>query len=1050
VSDQLDRDRIERDLDLNLLVEAGAGSGKTTSLVARLVALVVRGTPVHQVAAVTFTRQAAAELRERFQEQLEKEARGATDLDRRRRLAAALAELDRAFLGTIHAFAARLLREQALEAGVDPAFTELDAAGMLAEQEQFWDRWLERLHRDNDPDLIELADLGVEPLALLEGFRTVAGQPDVEWPGPASPAPDPAVAVARMRKLVERSLVLMPAGEPVAGWDELQRLVRQMAFLERTRGTDRLPDAMHALALVKPSRCKPTQNRWSTDKDGKAAAKALGGAWQEFEASVVAPLLARWREHRYGPVMRLLRRAAAAFQEERRRAGRLGFEDLLAFAARLLRENPGVRRGLGERYRYLLVDEFQDTDPLQAALCFLLASDPEEGDDWRTVTPRPGALFVVGDPKQSIYRFRRADLGTYTFVRQRFGEIGEILHLTRNFRSVPPVADLVNAHFPGVFPETATELQAPFAPMEATQDANAGDGIYRYVVRMDGSGRNKGDVVAADAAQVAGWIAEQVASGRIPPGEFMILTQRKAELAAYASAIAAHGIPVITSGAELQQERELRELVLLLRLLADPGNSVLLVAVLEGIFVGLSPEELYAARRERLELQIHRPPRDGSGTVAEALLMLHRWWHASRHLPSDQLLDRVLDDTGLLPYAVSQPLGEERAGALLHLVETVRQSEQGMTGLRGMIEVLEVALESEEGVPVLRPGRGDAVRVMNLHKAKGLEAAVVILAAPVKASTPEPRRHVSRGPEGQATGWLQVTMGGGSRPEVLAQPPEWAELAAVESALLEAERDRLLYVATTRPKRMLLVAEREDPQDSGLWGRLASVLSDQAALLGLPERPLPTRPATQVASLELLDRQRDLCRQRKERRVITVEVTTVTRSLRQDHEIQRSYDWSLPRDAHANLRARGDAIHRVIEAKGRGRAGASLRAFAVVAARELELDAAEVDGILAAADGITGQPEWRALQAGSAEYELPVMLAETGDGVTRLTEGVIDAVVETDGVWRIFDWKSGRANGERWEEKQRRYQQQVDRYQEILRAAGLRAEGATVVRVRGG
>ncbi|MFN2316429.1 MAG: 3'-5' exonuclease, partial [Gemmatimonadales bacterium] len=534
------------------------------------------------------------------------------------------------------------------------------------------------------------------------------------------------------------------------------------------------------------------------------------------------------------------------------------------------------------------------------------------------------------------------------------------------------------------------------------------------------------------------------------PGDFMILTQRKAELAAYASAIAAHGIPVITTGAELQQERELRELVLLLRLLADPGNPVLLVAVLEGIFVGITPEELHAARRERVELQIHRPPRDVSGKVAKALLMLHRWWHASRHLPPDQLLDRILDDTGLLPYALSQPLGEERAGALLHLVETVRQSEQGMMGLRGMIEVLQQTLASEDGVPVLRPGRGDAVRVMNLHQAKGLEAAVVILAAPVKASTPEPRRHVSRGPEGQATGWLQVTTGGGTRPEVVAQPPDWAELAAVESALLEAERDRLLYVAATRPMRMLVVAERENGQDSGLWGRLAPALAGQAALLELPERPLPARPVARVVTGQLLDRQRELCRLRKERRAATFDVTTVTRSLRHDRDIQRSYDLPLPRDEHAPLRARGDAIHRILEAKGRGRTGASLRAFAVVVARELELDAAEVDGILAAADGVTGQPEWRALQAGSAEYELPVMLAETADGVTRLTEGVIDAVVETDGVWQIFDWKSGRTNGERWEEKLRRYQQQVDRYQEILRAAGLRAEGATVVRVRGG
>src|SRR5690606_17921290 len=124
-----------------------------------------------------------------------------------------------------------------------------------------------------------------------------------------------------------------------------------------------------------------------------------------------------------------------------------------------------------------------------------------------------------------------------------------------------------------------------------------------------------------------------------------------------------------------------------------------------------------------------------------------------------------------------------------------------------------------------------AVRVMNLHKAKGLEATVVVLAAPVKAGIPEPRRHVARGPGGQATGWLQVTTGSGPRQDVLAQPPEWAGLAATEAALLEAERDRLLYVAATRPKRMLLVAGREDGHDSGLWGRLAPVLASQATLL---------------------------------------------------------------------------------------------------------------------------------------------------------------------------------------------------------------------------
>src|SRR5690606_28853649 len=130
---------------------------------------------------------------------------------------------------------------------------------------------------------------------------------------------------------------------------------------------------------------------------------------------------------------------AEAYERDRLRAGTLNFQDLLQFAARLLRESPAARRELGERYRYLLVDEFQDTDPVQAEVLFLLGSEPESGTQWRDTVPRPGALFVVGDPKQSIYRFRRADMTLYAQVKQRFEELGAVVELVANFRSGEPV-----------------------------------------------------------------------------------------------------------------------------------------------------------------------------------------------------------------------------------------------------------------------------------------------------------------------------------------------------------------------------------------------------------------------------------------------------------------------------------------------------------------------------------------------------------------------------------------------------------------------------------
>jgi ATP-dependent helicase/nuclease subunit A len=1049
MSDQGARDRIARELDTNLLVEAGAGSGKTTSLVGRLCALVERGIPVEQIAAVTFTRKAAAELRERFQMKLEQQIRLTTAPAEGTLLETALRDLDRAFLGTIHAFAARLLREQALEAGVDPTFEELDEAAMRLDQERFWQRWLEQCRVEGHRGLADLRGLGIDPRDLLEGFIVVGGNPDVAWPAPETDAPDATVALSRLRKLLKESWILMPAEEPADGWDKLQGLVRELHFVEQTRDLAHLPDAMHALGLITSTRCAVVQKRWSEDKETKQEVKRLAAAWQDFLATTVTPLLEAWREHRYAPVIRFLAEAADAFQRERRRTGRLGFEDLLVGVAALLRDRHEVRKALGERYRRLLVDEFQDTDPLQAEICFLLASDPAEGNDWRRVRPRPGGLFVVGDPKQSIYRFRRADLRTYDAARRRFAEVGDVLLLTRNFRSVTPIADLVNSHFAGVFPAGPSETQAPFAPMETVRAPAQDDGVHRYLVTVEQGRGTKDAITRADADGLSAWIAGRVEAGANRPGDFLVLTQRKAELAAYATALAGHNIPVTTTGAELRQEHELTELVLLLRLLADPANPVLLVAVLEGLFVGLSPEALYAARRAGVALNLTNPSAPGQDPVLTALGRLRGWWLAARRLPPDQLLDRLLDETGLLAWAASQPLGEERAGALLHLVESVRRSERGMTDLRGTIEVLEEALAVEEGAPVLRPGRSDAVRVMNLHKAKGLEAEVVVLAAPLPSIPREPSLHISRGASGDANGWLRVQWGEGNSVEVLAQPPGWSRLAQSEATLLEAERDRLLYVATTRARRMLVVAQRVDGMDSGLWGRIAPALQLHARELPMRPRPTPGRRRLELGAEVIAARVAAATVGGVQRSAGGYEVRSVTRALRQNREEERQYNGSPATDGRPGGRARGDAIHRVLEAQGRGRTGESLERFARAVLTDLGLPDEALVQVLAAAEGVTALPEWHALQAGRAEYELPVMRAEEVDGVVRITEGVIDAVVEQGGVWRVLDWKTGRTEGEAWEQRLPQYEAQVARYQDILRAAGLPAEGAVVVRIRG-
>ena len=690
LSDLEARERVASALDRNILVEAGAGSGKTTLSVRRLLTLVRHGVRVDQIAAVTFTRQATNELRERFQQELEAALAMSRDTgesgDMVARLDTALRDIEQAFIGTIHSFCGRLLREHPLEAQIDPGFSELDETEAELVASTFWERWLGRARAEELPELRALEEVGVDPRRLRDAFAKVVEYPDVDFG--TTPVARPSIAKVRkkLRLLLDEAEATMPATEPEKGWDALQKTVQFMRLLERIHDWDDIQQFCDSIARLSRTGCKVTQYKWGTDKAAKDAAKALEEAAVALIEEDVEPLLDQWYAHRYGPVLAFVRRAADAYREQRFATGHVTFEDLLLGAARLLRSAPDARRALGERWRYLLVDEFQDTDPIQAEVCLLLASDPAEGDDWKRVTPRDGALVVVGDPKQSIYRFRRADIQTYELVKRRFAEFGEVQRLTQNFRSVQPIADLVNRHFAGPLPPAATFEQAAFAELvTAERPAQAYEKVFVYDVVPPK--KNKAAIHRTDAEQVAAWIADRVHTRKErAPGDFLVLTAKRDALQHYATAIARHGLPVTTSGAALPQEWELRELVVLLQALGDPSSPILVAAALEGLFFGLTPADLWDARQAGVELRIGAVGPDRGTRVEAALAQLEAWRAIAQREPADLLLARILDQTGLLPYAASQPLGDNRGGALLHLVEAVRgDARAAAPELRGAI-----------------------------------------------------------------------------------------------------------------------------------------------------------------------------------------------------------------------------------------------------------------------------------------------------------------------------------------------------------------------------
>ena len=1082
--DEYARLRIIEGLEENFLVEAGAGSGKTTAMVQRMVALVRTGAcEVRHIAAVTFTRKAAAELRQRFQVALECALIETPEDDPSwERVSEAVAHIDEAFLGTIHAFCAKLLRERPLEAGLDPGFREVLEAEAFRMQQAFWIEFLERLAADGDPDLGELADLGIEARELEGVYGRMVENPDVDFLTEEAPPPDPETLLrmrAELEELLDRALEMMPAEEPDGGWDKLAGKIRRWAYLRRARDWSRREPFLETLAELRDLRTPLTQKKWADTGSGKTAAKKLQEDFHAFGALAgeAARLVESWWAYRYPVVIRLARRAAAAFSEQRRDEGTLNFQDLLVLTAELLRSDPVARQDLGERYQRLLVDEFQDTDPLQAEIILLLASNPgssggrgartrsrsgesEEdpgapagrglhvaagvGEDWRDVIPRPGSLFVVGDPKQSIYRFRRADIALYEFVKERFAAFGECLRLDANFRSLPRFGDLVSGVFQREegFPEVGTGGQAGFAPLLTRRDDGPGL-IQTYTV----AGDSQGEIATDDAARIATCIAQRVRElGDRKPGDFMILTGKRKYLSVYARALEDHGLPVEVSGAGVGFEDELRALLLLLRTLADPENAVRVLGTVTGPLFGITLDHVVAYRDGGGRLSVSRAP-EGEGPVVQALTVLHRWWRQASTDPADIAVGRMVRESGLFPAAAAGQLGQLRAGALVYVLDAVRaRTLSGDPSIHGAVDAMETALGWDDAEAPLVPGRTDAVQVMNLHRAKGLEAPVVFLAAPFGDRARPPEMRVARNAEGDVRGSLAVIRSAGWSTEVVAQPLSWPEDLDVEAAFQEAERIRLLYVAATRARDELWVARGSGlPKRPGPspWSPIEEWLDAE----GIPQVEWePQRPPGAARLDDSVDLGPAVARAQEARvsaarptyaldTVTAVAKGGATRASGDEFSViegfapvstgrtTRGYEW-------------GSVVHQALAAAGEGLSPEALEQECRSALVEFDrpVDAAgdpvELKELLELIEAVTRSEVWgRAMASDQRFTEVPFAVDLDGDGAAPdVLEGVIDLVFrDTDG-WVVADYKTDRGDDPEFESRVHQYRAQVDLY----------------------
>jgi len=1015
--DEPDRQTIRTDLDANLLVEAAAGTGKTTSLVDRMLALVREGrASVDRICAVTFTVKAAAQLKERFQLGLERAIAAEQDEVRRARLSEALEGIDRGFIGTIHSFCARLLRERPVEAGVDPDFVELDETEDLLLREEAWERYKQTLFLESHRILTELGDYGIAIDLLREAYQCLASNPEVE-PAVSNRREEPRFDRERQRVLdflaaAEKEL---PPRAPEARIDQLQKKLYGALRLKDILDLDRAASIVSVFEKLQ-GHGKVTQKLWPN----AIVAKKLEHDFDALVADVVSPALGQWREFLYPLVIEAVKPAVGVFRRLRRERGGLDFGDLLLSARDLLRDHPEARREFQSRFTPILVDEFQDTDPIQAEVLLYLTGRQADEKDWRRLDPVPGSLFVVGDPKQSIYRFRRADIETYERVRERIvASGGRVLKLTTNFRSCPEICDWVNEVFSKIFPAAPSREQAADAPLIPDRP-NAGG--FSGAVRLDvlDSGKTREEVAQGDAVRIASWIraaidakVEIAREGSRPaePGDFLILFRTKKLMDRYAQELELRGVPYeIAGGGAFSESEDLHDLLPLLETIVDPDDPVSLVATLRGPLFGVDDDTLYRFHGSGGRFHLFASPPPGTDSrILRALKIMREAFDLSRHLPPAAALARIAGNVGAIACGGARELGGTRAGNLLKAVSIARTLSADGESFASIVRHLRLLSEASDTEEMsIRPGAVRVVRLMTLHRAKGLEAPIVFLAEPGGEWNAPIDWCIGRDTE-PPQAWLRVLRpdrGEWKSGEEVARPIGWSDREKAERAFHEAEKDRLLYVAATRAADLLVVSAGPNEGKSP-WAKLAMAIT--RTLPVLPERSGIAAPI--AAPTDLSRELEDFHRKRETRRDVAggesyriAQVTTLAHrgagTIPFSARTGRGMSW-------------GRVIHRLLEGAMKDPV-LDLPLFAANLLAEEGRPADDRDAAVDLARAVIASPLWRralaarryltevpfALEVDSKELGLPAEPPQT------LLQGAIDLAFEEESGWTLVDYKS--------------------------------------------
>jgi ATP-dependent helicase/nuclease subunit A len=752
-----------------VFVSAGAGTGKTAVLVERFVRAVCdRGLDVDSILVITYTRRAAGELRTRIRAALIE--RGRHDLAR---------ELDGAWISTIHGFCMRLLKAYPFAAGLDPRFRELDdAQGSVLRSEAFRQA-LDEFCADGDPDRLRLlATYSADGLrrmltGVYETLRSAGRELSLEIGGRADLA-------QRVDDLREAARCLV---DDAAATDNQRSSATQLlALLDR----DTRPDRLMELTGFRAS--------------GERAA-----SYEEARKATEHAALDEAASRDRALLQELLERFAASYDDAKARESALDFEDLQLYARDLLRDNPEIREREGLRFRSIMVDEFQDTNRLQCDLVDLLRGPEAE-------------VFFVGDEFQSIYGFRHADVGVF---RERRAQSTQLLPLTRNYRSRAEVLAVVNELFGAHFGD---EFQ-PLAAAADFPDPVFGQPVELLVTDKASYADTGVHWRRAEARAVARRVRELVDAGAATAGEIVLLFAAGTDAEWYEEELRRAGLNTYrATGRGYFGQQQVVDLLAYLRLLHNRYDDEALLTVLASPFVGLSNDALALIRRTASKRPLFSgiehslpPALDERDTrlLRAFRQRFDRLAEAMTRLSLERLCERIVSEHDYDLAVLAQWDGRRRYANMRKLARLARSYEElrgpDVEGFVRFVNERE-AVGARELEAVAEEEGGDAVRLLTIHAAKGLEFKVVIVADAGRDKAPPSPDEILALADGRFG--FRVADPVTTKRRGAFDYDDVREARRLEE---EAEKLRLYYVAMTRAKERLIVSgsiDREKKADA--------------------------------------------------------------------------------------------------------------------------------------------------------------------------------------------------------------------------------------------